>query len=204
MTSKHALALVKLVFFLLFAVQVVHASIDVYEFSSEDKRERYHALTKELRCPKCQNQDIADSNAPIAKDMRREVHRLVETGASEGDVVAYMVERFGEFVMYTPTLDQRTYALWYGPVVVLALGLLIVIITASRARKNRQVNSTEQQGQAQSSFESVADSNSPMQAQSTREPSSQAALVQALLDEQNQQNETAGSQAELDKLDKGK
>ena len=60
-----------------------NADIDVYEFSTEEKRTRYLDLTKELRCPKCQNQDIADSNAPIAQDMRREVHRMVEEGHAD-------------------------------------------------------------------------------------------------------------------------
>lgn len=199
MTIRLALSAISLLLVLLAGAQIAHASIDVYEFSSDDKRERYHALTKELRCPKCQNQDIADSNAPIAKDMRREVHRLVEKGVAEDDVVAYMVERFGEFVTYTPTLDKRTYALWYGPVVVLALGLLIVLITATRARKNKQSSPAPQQCEGPTSAASKSKPGSKQQSNQA-----QSSLVQSLLDEQAQQEDKAASQAGLDNIDKGK
>lgn len=173
----------------------VHSSIDVYEFSSDDKRERYHALTKELRCPKCQNQDIADSNAPIAKDMRREVHRLVETGASEKDVVDYMVERFGEFVTYTPSLDSRTYALWYGPFVVLAMGLMVIVLVASRARKaNKQAALAEQTNAATQSEDRQANKHS----------GEESKMVASLLAEHDMNEQQTLSDKVLDKsVDKG-
>lgn len=112
-----------------------HADIDVYEFSSEEKRQRYLALTRELRCPKCQNQDIADSNAPIAQDMRREVHRMVEEGKGSNDVVNFMVERFGDFVSYKPKLVPSTYILWFAPVILGLIGLIVVWFMASHKRK---------------------------------------------------------------------
>lgn len=121
----------------------VHASIDVYEFSTEDRRDQYLALTKELRCPKCQNQDIADSNAPIAQDMRREVHRMVEDGQSSEQVVQFMVDRFGEFVSYKPKVNASTYALWYGPYILLVLGLIVVVIVAKKARNKRDSSGPE-------------------------------------------------------------
>lgn len=102
------------------------ASIDVYEFESESQRTQYRALIRELRCPKCQNQDIADSNAPIAQDMRAAVHRLIQDGRSHDEIVAHMVERFGEFVSYKPKVSSETYLLWYGPWVLLGAGLLVI------------------------------------------------------------------------------
>ena len=111
-----------------------NADIDIYEFSSEDVRDRYTILTKELRCPKCQNQDIADSNAPIAQDMRREVHRMVEGGHSVESVVAHMVERFGEFVSYKPKVGASTYLLWYGPLFLIVLGLITVASVSVRRK----------------------------------------------------------------------
>lgn len=108
------------------------ASIDVYEFSSENTREKYHAVIKELRCPKCQNQDIADSNAPIAKDMRREVHRMVEEGNEPDTIVNYMVERFGEFVSYRPKVNRATYLLWFGPFALVMAGLIVVVVIARK------------------------------------------------------------------------
>ncbi len=102
------------------------ASIDVYEFKDERKRGDFVALTKELRCPKCQNQDIADSNAPIAADMRKEVHRLLEEGYDRERIVDHMIERFGDFVTYKPKVSGETYVLWYGPWVAVLLGLIII------------------------------------------------------------------------------
>ncbi len=116
------------------AHQVVLASIDAKEFSSEENRAVYLDLTRELRCPKCQNQDIADSNAPIAQDMRAQVHILVEEGKTHEQVVDYMIERFGEFVSYRPRVTTETYLLWYGPWVLIGLGALVVFLLSQRTR----------------------------------------------------------------------
>ncbi|MGH8483090.1 MAG: cytochrome c-type biogenesis protein, partial [Pseudomonas sp.] len=74
---------------------VAHAAIDTYQFADDAERERYKDLTKELRCPKCQNQDIADSNAPIAADLRREIFRMLGEGKSNAQIVEFMVDRYG-------------------------------------------------------------------------------------------------------------
>ena len=116
------------------------ASIDLYEFSSEANELRYKELTKELRCPKCQNQDIADSNAPIAADMRREVHRLLEAGESDRSIVGFMVDRFGEFVSYKPKVKPDTYLLWYGPWVLLFLGVVMIFFMASRRSSSGKIS----------------------------------------------------------------
>jgi cytochrome c-type biogenesis protein CcmH len=102
------------------------ASIDVYEFEDESTRQEFVSLTKELRCPKCQNQDIADSNAPIAADMRKEVHRLLQEGHDRDDIVNHMIERFGDFVTYKPKVSAETLMLWYGPWLFVLLGLIII------------------------------------------------------------------------------
>jgi cytochrome c-type biogenesis protein CcmH len=119
---------------------ITMASIDVFEFSSEENRQQYNALTKELRCPKCQNQDIADSNAPIAQDMRKEVYRLVEEGQSTETVVQFMVERFGEFVSYDPKIIPATYLLWFGPLTLVGVGLLVVLLLSSKRKRSAEAN----------------------------------------------------------------
>ena len=135
-----------LVFLVLLGINLLStyasASIDIFEFASEENRERYLALTKELRCPKCQNQDIADSNAPIAEDMRRETHRLVEQGESHDDIVKYMVERFGEFVTYKPKVIPETYVLWFAPWVLLFLGVVIVVTMTKKRRIKAEVQAS--------------------------------------------------------------
>ena len=114
------------------------AVIETYEFEDDGQRQQYLELSETLRCPKCQNQNIADSNAPIAADMRKEVHRLIGEGKSNDDVVDFMVERFGEFVVYKPKLDASTYMLWFGPGVIAILGIIIVLTMSAQARKKKQ------------------------------------------------------------------
>ncbi|MEH6470214.1 MAG: cytochrome c-type biogenesis protein [Halopseudomonas sp.] len=119
---------------LLIASWSVQAVIDTYDFNTEQQHEQYKLLTEELRCPKCQNQNLADSNAPIAADMRREIHRMVIGGQTNQDVVDFMVARYGDFVNYRPRKDSSTMVLWYGPIGMLAIGALVVLLLTRRKR----------------------------------------------------------------------
>ncbi len=115
-----------LVFTSLFSL-AVQANVEVYNFDSQEQRLRFYSLTDELRCPKCQNQTIADSDAPIAMDLRDEVHRMIQGGNTDDEIVSFMVNRYGDFVRYTPEVTARTWLLWGGPVVLLLVGLFAVI-----------------------------------------------------------------------------
>jgi cytochrome c-type biogenesis protein CcmH len=117
---------------LLFSAWSAQAVIDTYEFASTEQQDQYKLLTEELRCPKCQNQNLADSNAPIAADMRREIHRMVSQGQSNQDVVDFMVARYGDFVNYRPRKDSSTAVLWYGPIVMLLIGALVLLLLTRR------------------------------------------------------------------------
>lgn len=116
-------------------VGAARAAIDTYEFKDEVERERFRSLTGELRCPKCQNQNIADSNAPIATDLRREIYRMLDDGRSDKEIVDFLVMRYGDFVMYKPPLDSRTWLLWYGPFGLLGLGAIVLYVLVLRRRK---------------------------------------------------------------------
>ncbi|WP_109078144.1 cytochrome c-type biogenesis protein [Aggregatibacter kilianii] len=100
------------------------AAIDALNFSSLQQEDDYHALTQELRCPQCQNNNIADSNAVIAVDMRGKVFELLQEGKSKQDVVQYMVDRYGNFVTYDPPLTVATVILWIAPFALILFGLL--------------------------------------------------------------------------------
>ena len=108
---------------------------DTYVFKDEVTEKRYQALVKELRCPKCQNQNLADSNSPIAKDLRHEVYELLNQGKADKEIVDFMVARYGEFVLYRPKVSNLTYMLWFGPAILLLLGAMVVVFIL---RKNRQ------------------------------------------------------------------
>ncbi|WP_426416786.1 cytochrome c-type biogenesis protein [Aestuariirhabdus sp. LZHN29] len=116
-------------------VPQAQAAIDTYEFSTPDRQARFSVLTEELRCPKCQNQNIADSNSPIANDLRREIYRMLEEGMSDDEVVNFLVDRYGEFVLYKPPFSTKTLVLWGGPALFLLIGLIML---GGLLRKNRQ------------------------------------------------------------------
>ncbi|MDX1459094.1 MAG: cytochrome c-type biogenesis protein [Marinobacter sp.] len=111
------------------------ATTDVYPFDSATEQERFRNLVSELRCPKCQNQNIADSNAPIAKDMRDEVYRMMQQGATDQQVTDALVSRFGEFVLYKPDFNQRTALLWATPLIAVLGGVLVVVGLIMRSRR---------------------------------------------------------------------
>ncbi|MCQ9394113.1 cytochrome c-type biogenesis protein [Pseudomonas viridiflava] len=113
---------------------LAHAAIDAYTFRDEAERARYAELTRELRCPKCQNQDIADSNAPIAADLRKEIYRMLGEGRSNQQIVDFMVDRYGDFVRYKPALTARTWLLWFGPAGLLLGGLVVMAVIVRRRR----------------------------------------------------------------------
>lgn len=96
-------------------------------FSSVESEENYNTLVNELRCLVCQNQTIGGSDADLAKDLRAKVYEMVESGKSRGDVVDYMVARYGDFVLYRPSFQLKTILLWLGPIVFLFLALWLVI-----------------------------------------------------------------------------
>ena len=97
------------------------------EFTSRAEAERFHALTEELRCVKCQNQSLADSNAAIAQDLRNEVLVLMRKDMTDAEIKQYLVARYGEFVLYRPRVEPTTWLLWFGPAVLLLAGGLVVV-----------------------------------------------------------------------------
>ena len=117
------------------------AVIETYEFSTPDLELRYKALSQELRCPKCQNQNIADSNAPISRDLRAIVHEQLEAGATNEEIIDFLVDRYGEFVRYRPGMDSNTLWLWSAPLILLGMAVAVVL-TQFRKDRDRQTISS--------------------------------------------------------------
>lgn len=118
------------------------AAIEAYEFKDKLTQKRFQELTAELRCPKCQNNNIADSDSAIAADLRLEVYRMLQAGASDQEVVDFMVDRYGEFVLYRPRLNEMTWLLWYGPFGLLALGLGVVLLISRKRRRRPEAEAS--------------------------------------------------------------
>jgi len=109
-----------------------HAAISAYEFDTPEQEQAFRDLTKELRCLVCQNQSIADSNAALAQDLRREIHTMLQAGQGKQEVIDFMVARYGDFVLYRPPVEPQTYGLWFGPVLLFIGGIVAVIVLVRR------------------------------------------------------------------------
>ncbi|WP_313109062.1 cytochrome c-type biogenesis protein [Atlantibacter sp.] len=125
----------------------VFAAIDTYQFKDEAQEQQFRELTAQLRCPKCQNNSIADSNAMIASDMRQKVYELQQQGQTQKQIIDYMVARYGNFVTYEPPVTPGTVVLWLLPALFILGGIIVVV---RRARKGQQrdpqpLNDLEQQ-----------------------------------------------------------
>ena len=121
-----------LVSILLLVMAGAALAIDPLPFRDAAEEERFRQLTAELRCVMCQNQSLADSNAGIAGDLRREVLDLMHAGKSDEEIKAFLVERYTEFVLYDPPMRADTLLLWLGPAVVLLGGLVAVVVIIRR------------------------------------------------------------------------
>lgn len=120
---------------ILFCAAAVWAAEESRYFDNEDLRQRYQELTAQLRCPKCQNQNIAGSNAPISEDMRDKTYELLHLGYSNEGIVDYMVSRYSEFVIYKPRMTWGTIWLWLVPVLGLVGGAAVVVLLSRRSGK---------------------------------------------------------------------
>ena len=126
------LAIAFLAMVTMFSSSVLASPVDTYVFKDKVTEIRFNALNKELRCPKCQNQNLADSNSPIAADLRREVYDMLQQGKADMEIVDFMVSRYGEFVLYRPRVSSLTYLLWYGPAGLLFIGVIVVVMILRR------------------------------------------------------------------------
>ena len=127
-------------FSLLLFTAAAHATQALIEFKSPEQQALFKELTHELRCPKCQNQNIADSNAVVAVDMRNKTLELVQQGQTKQQVLDYMKSRYGDFVHYQPPLNKFTFILWLLPAL-MVVGLLLLLL--ARRKAERKVLATE-------------------------------------------------------------
>ncbi len=119
------------------------AAIDVYDFDTPEQETQFQELSNTLRCPKCQNNSIADSNAELAKDLRHKVYEMTKEGKSKDEIVDYMIARYGNFVTYNPPFTLSTAILWLGPVSVLLIGFGVIVIRSSRSKAAATSNNAQ-------------------------------------------------------------
>jgi cytochrome c-type biogenesis protein CcmH len=139
----------------LLSVSVSHAVIETYQFSSTELEQRYKSLSAELRCPKCQNQNIADSDAPIAQDLRKLLYKQLESGANDEEILEFMVSRYGEFVRYKPRFGGPTLILWLMPGILILGALVILLVVLKGNKRKQQAISSEEQEQLDALFSPI-------------------------------------------------
>ena len=110
-----------LLFLISLLISVLNAE-QLITFSDDAYLKRYQNLLEELRCPKCQNQNLADSNAPISNDLKEDIQRLLEQGLDDKDIKRALTERYSDFILYDPKFNKNTYFLWLAPFIVLLIG----------------------------------------------------------------------------------
>jgi len=131
---------IKIVLLSVVWISSVNASpVDTFEFQDDATKLRFQILSKELRCPKCQNQNLADSNSKIAVDLRKNLYNLLQEGKSDQEILDFMVYRYGDFVLYRPQLKQQTYILWFGPLIIL-FGFVVSLIFVLRKRNRAKAS----------------------------------------------------------------
>ena len=124
------------------------AAIDAYPFPDDEMSARYDRLIAELRCPQCLNTNLAGSDAMIARDLRREVHRMLLEGKSDEEILTHLHDRYGDFILYRPRLSQGTLLLWFGPALLLLTAALVLAFMLVRMRRQERQPSLDGDEQA--------------------------------------------------------
>jgi len=142
--------------FLLFLLSLTTAAsaapVETFKFESAETEKVFHKLSEELRCLVCQNQNIAESNAGLAKDLRLEIYTMLSQGKTEDEIVEFMVERYGDYVLYRPPFKPMTWLLWFGPAIAFFFGLFFVVrfIKSQSANVHAESLSEEEMGRIKS------------------------------------------------------
>ncbi len=126
-------------------VVTVQANVEALQFDTPQMEQRYRHLINELRCLVCQNQNLADSNAELAQDLRRKTYEMIAAGKSDEEIIDYMVARYGDFVLYRPPVKGSTALLWFGPFLIFIVAFVLLLRILRRRGKQADVVLSEQE-----------------------------------------------------------
>jgi len=120
-------------------------AVEYRKFDQPEQEAVYKVLINELRCLVCQNQTIADSNAELAQDLRRQVYEMLQQGKSKDEIAEFMTQRYGDFVLYNPPFKAKTGLLWIGPIVFLIIGLIMLFLFTRRKRNTQNIKLSDEE-----------------------------------------------------------
>ena len=129
---------------------IAQAAIHAFDFDDPQKEARFNKLSEELRCLVCQNQTLADSNAGLAMDLRKELYEKIQNNASDEEIKSFLVSRYGDFVLYDPPVKTTTYLLWFGPFILVIVGIVVLLrMVRNISQQAKQTLSAEDQQRVQ-------------------------------------------------------
>lgn len=137
-----------------------YAGVEYKKFNTPEQEQAYKVLIEELRCLVCQNQTIADSNAELAKDLRRQVYEMLQQGKSKDQIADFMTERYGDFVLYNPPFKIKTSLLWIGPIAFLIIGLVLLIIFSRNNKTAKNIKLTDDELQKRAKIKDLLSNES--------------------------------------------
>jgi len=146
----NSMKIITSVLFAFLFVTQAHARFETHDFATAQMENDYNVLVQELRCLVCQNQNLADSNAELAQDMRLRVYKMLSEGKSKDEIVDFMVQRYGDFVMYRPPVKSTTYILWFGPLLFFVIAGLVVFTIMRKQKTETESVDEKQQKKAHS------------------------------------------------------
>jgi cytochrome c-type biogenesis protein CcmH len=130
---------------LLFLSTTITAEIAGFPFETEAQEQRFRSLSAELRCLVCQNQSLADSNAGLAQDLRSELYQQVLSGNSNNQIINFMTERYGDFILYKPRFATKTLLLWLTPILLFIIGVFCLVRFSKLRDQEQPIQATEEE-----------------------------------------------------------
>ena len=128
----------------------IQARVSAYEFDTPEQEAAYKEMVSELRCLVCQNQNIADSNAELAQDLKRKTYEMVMQGKDKNEIADFMVQRYGDFVLYRPPVSNTTLLIWSGPFIIFVIGIIVLIrVIKSKQRDQSNQLTAEEKAKAE-------------------------------------------------------
>lgn len=134
------------------------SAVEYKKFNTPEQEVTYKVLIEELRCLVCQNQTIADSNAELAKDLRRQVFEMLQQGKSKDQIAEFMTQRYGDFVLYNPPFKIKTGLLWIGPIVFLIIGLVMLFLFSRGKKSTKNIKLTDDELQKRAKIKNLLSS----------------------------------------------
>jgi len=123
------------------------ATLAEYKFDDPAKNDDFREIIEEMRCLVCQNESLAGSNADLAVDLRNEIYAMMQAGQTKDDVIRFMVDRYGDFVLYSPPMKPSTYPLWFGPLILFLIGAILLIRALVRKKQAQETSLSEDERQ---------------------------------------------------------